>query len=434
MKKYICFAICLVLCCFIFASCNGDNTDSSTTVEVCQHNSVKMESISSTCFLEGRSGGYQCSLCEEILEEPTVHPKLKHNFVDDVCTHCNNQNSINQFNFELNNDGKSYKITLFYIYKSPDVLMIPEEYNGKPVTAISEEALFYSSGFEKLIIPDTITYIGRAAFYKSTDLVEVEVYGSPYFYSSAFADCMLLDEITFYGNIKEIPDRMFFGCESLNKINVPDSVTKIGKDAFTSCKQLRKIELGDNVLEIGAGAFEGTTIKELTIPKGVTVINEDTFAYAGIENIIIHDGITEIKDGAFRNCKNLESVHIGSGVVSIGKKAFYECEKLKKLTIPNNVKNLGEELVYNCVSLEEIVIGDGVEYFTGKVVTSCDNLKKITLGKGINYCSGNNVFLGCYELKELHIANLNVLASLKEAGLLENCRKAKIYHNGKIVT
>ena len=44
-------------------------------------------------------------------------------------------------------------------------------------------------------------------------------------------------------------------------------------------------------------------------------------------------GITEIKAGAFKNCKALKKITIPSTVKKIGKEAFYGCKKLKNVTI-----------------------------------------------------------------------------------------------------
>ena len=61
-------------------------------------------------------------------------------------------------------------------------------------------------------------------------------------------------------------------------------------------------------------------IKNVTIKSTVKI---DAFKYI----------VTEIKNGAFQNCKKLKKVTIGSNVKKIGSKAFYGCKKLKSVTI-----------------------------------------------------------------------------------------------------
>ena len=43
-------------------------------------------------------------------------------------------------------------------------VVIPSRYDGKPVTAIAENAFAWQSGIKTVVIPDTVTILGEAAF------------------------------------------------------------------------------------------------------------------------------------------------------------------------------------------------------------------------------------------------------------------------------
>ena len=58
-------------------------------------------------------------------------------------------------------------------------------------------------------------------------------------------------------------------------------------------------------------------------------------------SITIPDGVTEIKENAFRDFTSLESVTIPSSVKKIGKHAFSGCKSLNSVTIPDGVTEIG---------------------------------------------------------------------------------------------
>ena len=85
----------------------------------------------------------------------------------------------------------------------------------------------------KLIIPDSVTSIGKRAF----------------------SGCTSLTNITIPDSVTSIGDGAFGGCTSLTNITIPDSVTSIGSDVFRSCSSLTTITIPASVTSIGNMAF-----------------------------------------------------------------------------------------------------------------------------------------------------------------------------------
>jgi uncharacterized repeat protein (TIGR02543 family) len=74
----------------------------------------------------------------------------------------------------------------------------------------------------------------------------------------------------------------------------------------------------------------------------ITSFSADTFkGNTKIRRVILPVYITEIPEGAFEGCTNLEEV-IAMGVTSIGDNAFKGCTKLKTFRIDNKVTSLGD--------------------------------------------------------------------------------------------
>ena len=63
--------------------------------------------------------------------------------------------------------------------------------------------------------------------------------------------------------------------------------------------------------------------------------------------------VTEIADGAFKNCTKLKSVKIGANVTTIGNSTFYKCTSLKSVVIPKKVKKIGKKAFYGCKKLKK---------------------------------------------------------------------------------
>ncbi len=191
----------------------------------------------------------------------------------------------------------------------------------------------------KFIIPEGVTSIGRAAFWK----------------------CSGLEEITIPVSVSKIGGSAFLGCTGLEKVMIPEGVTSIGMGTFSGCTGLKEVIISDSVTNIDWGAFLGCTgLKKITIPKGVTRINAEVFSECtGLEEVTVPEGVTEISNGAFYGCTGLEKVTIPEGVTRIGREAFWKCNRLKEITIPRSIEKIGESAFSGCTELTKIITDEG---------------------------------------------------------------------------
>lgn len=77
--------------------------------------------------------------------------------------------------------------------------------------------------------------------------------------------------------------------------------------------------------------------------------------------VSIPSTITEIGDGAFCGCKNIEKVTFGGNEKIIGT-AFQNCSSLTEVLIPESVETINPYAFYECTALSDVVIGDKVNY------------------------------------------------------------------------
>ncbi len=288
------------------------------------------------------------------------------------------------------------------------------------VKAIGHQA-FEGSGFQKIIIPDSVTSIEEAAF----------------------ICCFDLESVQLPRNMKAIPDAMFGTCRSLKEISIPQTVKTIGECAFTYCENLEKVnwEGKSKLQKIGREAFAICNIKKLTIPalvkkiesagvsgthfiqveknnkhfkskkgvlfsrdgktlvcypnkkkgstykipKGVKTIGSYSFSSNdgwGDDNLYLKkltmpDSVTVVKKGAFDGAKKLKTVRFSKKLKRIEEDAF--CCYLTSIKLPSSVEYIGEH-AFTCDEMKgTIVIPKNVKNIGYRAFTNAHHVKKIVV-------------------------------------------------------
>ena len=72
----------------------------------------------------------------------------------------------------------------------------------------------------------------------------------------------------------------------IKKVIIKDGITSISAHAFEECKKLKYLKLPKTIKRIGCKSFYKTSIKNLTIPKGVELIGEGAFNTCNYINVI----------------------------------------------------------------------------------------------------------------------------------------------------
>ena len=167
--------------------------------------------------------------------------------------------------------------------------------------------------------------------------------------------------------IVSIGSRAFDGCKHLTDITIPDGVTVIRECTFEECPRLETLELGTGLKRIETGAF-GDVYSSYEIPEIAIYVDtlkqwlsleiEDVTASpscgryvalvpddALLPDLTIPDGITEIREYAFHNVKNISYFEIPDHVTTIGARAFEFCE-FDGISFGRGLTYVGEDAFY----------------------------------------------------------------------------------------
>ena len=273
---------------------------------------------------------------------------------------------------------------------------IPSKIDGFTVTGVEN---MDTSNIKKIVMPDTVTYIGECAF-------------------GDYDDSVPLEEIVLSKNLKTIGPSAFSLCFELKSIDIPESVTEIENGAFTSCYSLKNFNVSQNT-NFGNcvfGAYPWTSIPALSddynawlydenasdffvwngclfayrgssktpvIPSGVCGIGDKVFENSDITGVTIPEGVRYINNGAFKNCTSLKNVKIPKSVQKIGEYAFYECSSLSSVTFSVGLKSIENNAFGYCEALKKVVLPEGLEKLDGAFY-ECYNLENITFPSSLS--------------------------------------------------
>ena len=141
--------------------------------------------------------------------------------------------------------------------ESDTVVVIPSKINGFTVETIDHGA-FERSAVTSVTIPDSVTFIGEAAFANCSNLTNISIPNSVTSIGlSAFEHCTRLKSITLPSSLRNISMFLFHNCSQLTTIQIPDSVLSIQDYAFGNCISLETIHIPVSVTSIGVYAFNG---------------------------------------------------------------------------------------------------------------------------------------------------------------------------------
>lgn len=145
------------------------------------------------------------------------------------------------------------------------------------------------------------------------------------------------------------------------------------------------------------------TENNIVVPDGVSEIKNSAFINSEIETITLPDTITKIGYGAFKKCQKLRRINLSSNIISIGAESFWGCNSLNEIDIPHNIDSIMQETFRGC-GLKEIRIPKNIQRIYWGGFRRCNILEHVIIEDGI-IAIGDSAFEACPKLTTISIPN-----------------------------
>ncbi len=215
---------------------------------------------------------------------------------------------------------------------------------GDFVLAANGILIRYNGKEKSRSLPDTVKRIGDFAFAgnKQIDTIllprTVTVVGK-----SAFEGCESLTEVTLPDGVSRIGERAFAGCTLLNNVILPSKLKVIESSVFAGCSSLSAITIPGSVETIRTKAFEKCTmLKNLKLQNGIKTIEEFAFANCdSLGRVILPESLSDLHTAVFSNCINLTRAEF-NGTSEIPLQPFQDCRNLEEVVFFKNPNGINE--------------------------------------------------------------------------------------------
>ena len=215
-------------------------------------------------------------------------------------------------------------------------------------------------------LPETLTWIGRRAFY----------------------GCRQLERIVLPAGLRRIGSGLLCNYTSYYSYNDSVDGTVFGGDCA-----LRAITLPGHLLAMKDLVSTYGALERVVVQKGTQFLADEFLeGCVGVTDVLLPEGLSEIRDGGFRGCSVLETIKLPDGLASIAANAFADCAALEELTVPDSVRTIGASAFASCASLRKVTLGTGVEEMGDRVFANSGFLGSVVFMGDAPWLDGLSIY------------------------------------------
>ncbi len=224
--------------------------------------------------------------------------------------------------------------------------------------------------------------------------------------------------------VKIIGNRAFMNNRTITSVTIPSGVTTIEDYAFYYNDALTSVVFPDTIESIGNYGFGYCSSLNFTkLPSSLK--NIGTYAFIScvkIDSLTLPQKVENIGNQAFRACKGITSLNLSKNIKSIGSYAFSYCTSLTDVNLETDMSVLGEYVFSDCTALKNITIPKATQKINKGFVQNCTSLQKFTIPSTVTSIE-DYAFNGCQTLTDISLPT-----DLENIGLcaFKDCRVLKL--------
>ncbi len=296
--------------------------------------------------------------------------------------------------------------------------------------------VFYGFGemIDQIVIEEGVTYLGSFLFLGCDNVTEITIPASVTELGVVSLGALAsLNKIVFLGDAPTFGADVFAGVTATvhypsADANWPEEVKQQYSGTITwyaddSLVELRVVASGtvgekdswtlDNLGTLTISPNDVGETASLDLTDGTAVSGSDvpwTDYKSDIKKVVVTSGVTEVVNGAFSGCENLEEVELADTVTTIGTAAFQNCTALTEVIIPESVTTIADEAFSGCENLTDVEFqGDAPE-------TGDDVFAGVSEEATITYPQGNETWTE--DVQESVAGTIPTVAGMKVLGTI----------------
>ncbi len=265
------------------------------------------------------------------------------------------------------------------------------------VTTIMRAAIYGCDNLEEIVLPESceelqtfacawnpkltkinlekVKIIGSRALISDTALETVDLSSTTYIKDLAFANDSALRSVDL-SKVGVVGQQAFYNCTGLSELVIP-SHTSTAQLAFGKCTGLAHLVVyADNV---GAGAFYGCTgLTDVMFMNDVDIIDLQAFdGCTALTDVQFLGTVYEIGNLAFRGCNRLQSITLPAGLSKVGSQVFLNCSRLGTIRIHRDadITSAGLAAFYGAGNLVSFEVEEGNKYLSSEEGVLYDRAK-----------------------------------------------------------